>query len=188
MSRNHLLSFFLLASLGLGSAEAAQVPRPSPEFAISLPAGGQLLLSQYRGKVVALMFLFTTCPHCQHSAQILSGLQNEYGSQGFQVLGSAFNDSAAMLVPNFTKQFATGFPVGFSTREAVQDYLQHPSVMRLSVPILVLIDRKGVIRGQHTGEDNLFNDQEKNMRAAIEALLKEPAAGNSKKTIAKAKK
>lgn len=46
--------------MAVGSVLAAPVPRKSPEFAISMPGGGQRLLSQYRGKVVALAFLSTT--------------------------------------------------------------------------------------------------------------------------------
>ncbi len=45
-----------------GAAVWAQppVPRPSPEFVLRYPFGRQELLSQYRGKVIALEFLFTT--------------------------------------------------------------------------------------------------------------------------------
>ena len=38
---------------------AATIPRPAPEFVIKGP-GGEYLLSQFRGKVVLLSFLFTT--------------------------------------------------------------------------------------------------------------------------------
>lgn len=41
-------------------APAQQVPRPAGEFAIGLNDGGQILLSQYAGKVVVLAFLYTT--------------------------------------------------------------------------------------------------------------------------------
>ena len=53
-----------VACLFVLSAAAASaeppVPRPSPEFVLRYPPGKQELLSQYRGKVVALEFLFTT--------------------------------------------------------------------------------------------------------------------------------
>ena len=60
------------------------VPRPAPEFAIQLPDGSQTLLSSLRGKVVCLMFVHTTCPHCQHATQEISKLHSQYGPQGFQ--------------------------------------------------------------------------------------------------------
>ena len=48
------------------------------------------------------------------------------------------------------------------------------------VPVLVFIDRKGMIRYQHTGEEPFFQDQE-NVRATIEELLKEPVPVHKKK-------
>jgi hypothetical protein len=43
------------------------------------------------------------------------------------------------------------------------------------VPVLVFIDRKGMIRHQYLGDDPFQQNQEKNLRDTIEALLKEPA-------------
>jgi peroxiredoxin len=164
-------------SLGLlaASAGAVTVPRPAPEFVIR-GAGGEALLSQYRGKVVLLAFIFTTCPHCQHSVGIMSEVQKEYASRGFQALGAAFNEMAAQLVPSFVTQFHPNFPVGYAARASVLEFLQVPSNVPLSVPVLVFIDKKGIIRSQHMGSDDpFFKDQEKSMRAELEALLKEPA-------------
>lgn len=39
---------------------AAEVPRKAPELTIALPTGGQVKLSDYHGKVVALAFILTT--------------------------------------------------------------------------------------------------------------------------------
>ena len=162
------------------AASAATVPRPAPEFVVRGPAG-EVLLSQYRGKVVLLALIFTTCPHCQHTVGIMSEVQKEYGSRGFQALGSAFNEMASQLLPAFLTQFHPNFPVGYSARATVLEFLQAPPNAPLSVPILVFIDKKGIIRSQHMGsEDPLFKDQEKSIRAEVEALLKEPALGKKK--------
>jgi hypothetical protein len=45
-------------------AAVPPVPRHSPEFVIHFPDGSQQLLSSYRGKVVALLCVYTTCMHC----------------------------------------------------------------------------------------------------------------------------
>jgi peroxiredoxin len=171
-----ILPLYLLAT----SAGAATVPRPAPEFVVRGPVG-EALLSQFHGKVVLLAFIFTTCPHCQHTVGIMSDLQKEYASRGFQPLGSAFNDMAAQLLPGFLTQFHPTFPVGYAARPTVLEYLQVPSNVPLSVPILVFIDKKGTIRSQHMGSDDpFFKDQEKSMRAELEALLKEPAQARKK--------
>jgi peroxiredoxin len=162
------------------SASAVTVPRPAPEFVIR-GSGGEALLSQFRGKVVLLAFIFTTCSHCQHTVGVMSDLQKEYGSRGFQPLASAFNEGAAQLLPSFVTQFHPTFPVGYTARATVLEYLQTTANAALSVPVLVFIDKQGIIRSQHMGvDDPFFKDQEKSMRAELEALLKEPARAKKK--------
>lgn len=178
----------------LGSAAllpAQEVPRNAPEFAIQLPDGQQKLLSQYRGKVVLLEFLHTTCPHCQESSQVIEKLYKELGPRGFQPIGVAFNENAAMLVGDFVRQLGLTFPVGVGQREAVVAYLQHSMMKPLYVPQMIFVDRKGVIRAQHGGEDEFLKNLEPNIRKELEPLLKEPAAagarGAKKKAAAPAK-
>ncbi len=177
------------AMLGLGitlpALLGAEVPRPAPEFVIKLPGGDQLLLSSFRGKVVALEFLLTTCPHCKVCSSIMNKLYKEYGAKGFQPLGVAFNPMAGMLVPDYMREMQLAFPVGVSEREPVYAFLQASPIERMLVPQMVFVDRKGFIRAQHAGDSPFFQDEEKNMRAQIETLLKEGAAARprSKKAL-----
>jgi thiol-disulfide isomerase/thioredoxin len=156
------------------AAYAQQVPRPAGEFAIKMPNGQVTLLSQYSGKVVVLAFISTTCPHCQHTTQVLSALQNEYGPRGVQFLAAAFNPDAAQLVPGFIAQFRPAFPVGSADRDSVLEYEQASLVKPNYVPELIFIDRGRVIRAQHNGGDDFFKEQEKNIREMLDTLLKEP--------------
>ena len=165
---------------------AQQVPRPAGEFAITMNNGSQTLLSQYSGKVVLLMCMFTTCPHCQHTTQLLNPIAKEYAPRGVQILAAAFNDGAGPLVPGFIAQFQPVFPVGYSTREQVNEYLQHPAGKPSYVPELIFIDRNRVIRGQFGGTNDVLKDQDKNIRAMLDTLLKEPVA--AKKTSAHKKR
>jgi thiol-disulfide isomerase/thioredoxin len=190
-SRSFSVIWFLLALTVAGASAAPQVPRPSPEFAINMPSGGQVLLSQHKGKIVAMVFILTTCPHCQTTTTLLSRLQREYGPRGFQVLQSAFNDMAGMLIPDFVNRFKPAFPVGYNNREAVMEYLQISPMFRTYVPLIVFVDRKGVIRAQHGGEENFFKEDqlEKNLRGMIESLLKESSAtGINKKPAQRSRK
>jgi peroxiredoxin len=170
-------------------ANAGDVPRVSPDFAISMPGGKPILLSAYKGKVCAVAFILTTCPHCQKTVGYLSTMQNEYGPRGFQVLASAIEDMAAMNLPGFVNRFHPPFPVGFSNQNAVQEYLQHPVMMRLLMPQLVFIDRQGTIQAQYAGDDKFFaEDQDKHIREQIEALLKQAPAGHKKRAASGAAK
>jgi len=107
----------LLFSLaGVCVALAADVPRPSPDFAINTIEGPQIRLSAYKGKVCVLAFILTTCPHCQKTVGYLSAIQKEYGPRGLQVVASAIEDMAKMNVPDFIKNFQPSFPVGSAAR------------------------------------------------------------------------
>lgn len=189
-SRSFRLTCLLLSLFIAGASAAPLLPRPSPEFAINLPSGGQVLLSQHRGKVVVMVFVLTTCPHCQTTTVLLSKLQREYGPRGFQVLESAFNDMAGMLVPDFVNRFKPAFPVGYNNREAVMEYLQLSPMYRTYVPLIAFVDRKGAIRAQHGGEEDFFKEDqlEKNLRGMIENLLKESSATGIQKKPARTKK
>jgi peroxiredoxin len=150
----------LLLGLSTSAIFAATVPRQSPEFVINHPGGKQSLLSNYKGKVVLLQFIFTTCPHCQQTAQLLSKLNKELGPKGFQPLGVAINPMAVMLVNDFIRDYRVNFPVGASEHASALHYLQIGGAERWVVPQVVLIDKKGVIRMQTPpqGDDKMQNE------------------------------
>jgi peroxiredoxin len=174
-----LLRLLALAAI-LPIACAAQSPQPSPRpaagFSIQTTAGSPIQLSAYRGKVVVLAFIITTCPHCQRTVGLLSKLQREYGSRGFQALASAVEESAAQDLPEFMERFQPAFPVGFDGRDSVLQFLQHSPDVRWFMPQMVFIDRQGMIRGHYGGTDRfLAENEENNLRGEIELLLNEPA-------------
>jgi peroxiredoxin len=157
---------------------AADLPRKAPELSINLTDGKKVLLSDYKGKVVAMCFILTTCSHCQRTIGYLVKDQQEYGPRGFQVLASAIQGGAEKEVPGFIKAFNTPFPVGFNNGQLAIDFMQHPPMLVPHMPLLAFIDRQGMIRAQYEGDDNnFFGDlHEQNLRKQIEALLNEGAA------------
>jgi hypothetical protein len=56
MFRRAIVILTLLAALILG----ADIPRKSSEFVINMGPNKQILVSQYRGKVLCLVFILTT--------------------------------------------------------------------------------------------------------------------------------
>jgi peroxiredoxin len=178
----------LAVTLGLTlTAFAAPVPRQSPEFVITYPDGKQALLSSYKGKAVALLFIFTTCPHCQVTCQTLSKLNDELGAKGFQPIAVAINPMANMLVKEFAKEFRVNFPVGSAERDPALAYLQIPVVERWVVPQVVLIDKKGVIQKQTPPQGDEKLQEEGSLRTAIQAMLS-GASAPAKHVSAAAKK
>ena len=156
---------------------AADLPRPTPNTVFRLAEGGAVDLSQYKGKVVALEFLLTTCSHCQRTARALGKMNEEYGAKGFQPLGVATNEMAHMFTRDFVREQHLTFPVAYTDRDTCLAFLQHPSMLIMYFPQLVFIDKKGMIRSQYAGGDKFFSEpQEQNMRVEIEKLLKEGLA------------
>ncbi|MCW5978221.1 MAG: TlpA family protein disulfide reductase [Bryobacteraceae bacterium] len=152
---------------------AAQVPRPAPEFVFSLPTGKTINLSSYKGKVVALEFLLTTCPHCKRCSSSMQRVYEELGGRGFQPLGVAINDGAQELIPGYARELRLTFPIGMTDRNKVIDFLQHPVMLTMMMPQLVIIDKKGTIRAQYSGTDPFFENEDQNLRNIVEPLLKQ---------------
>ncbi len=188
-----------LITLGLVSAFVfadTNTMRKAPELAFTLPGQGDKLLSQYRGKVVALEFILTTCPHCQAASRVMTQHQQQYGPRGFQAIDLAINaldegrkpDQAGMMTEAFANSFQVGFPVGFIGRDPMMSFMGFSIMDRMVVPQLVLVDRKGFIRYQTPAGDNeeygkMMN--ENTIRQHIEELLAQPTTAAGRHTTGK---
>jgi|SRR5579863_2139284 len=159
------------AAILLSAADGA---RPSPEFNILRPGAAPLHLTQYRGKVVVLVFIDTHCPHCQKLTNFLDELAPKYAARGVQVLECAFNDDAQYSLADFQNQFHPPFPVGYSNRAAVMSYLHIPVLdpHPLYVPHIVFLDRRGIIRADEAGESDFMKQAETKIPAELDKLLR----------------
>jgi thiol-disulfide isomerase/thioredoxin len=171
----------------LMTATAADLPRKCPDLALHMADGKNLPLSQFKGKVVALAFISTTCPHCQNYTQTLSAIQKDYAAKGVQILATAFNDGAQTLLPAFVQQFQPAFPVTWEDRVSALSFLQISVLNQGYVPKVVFIDRAGMIQKQFEGQDPFFHDPDKNTRTTLDEMLKAPVA-QSKASVKKATK
>jgi peroxiredoxin len=170
---------FVLAAPTLGMS-SAPVPRKSPEFTITQAAGKTTLLSSYKGKVVMLEFLFLRSKKCLDLAQTMNRLNGELGPRGFQPVAIAFpapqSDADAATVGYMVNYFKLTYPVGYTQKENVDQYLGRTETETLRIPQVVIIDRTGMIRAQTGGRDaNLKLEDEAYLRTLLDDLLKEPA-------------
>ena len=167
----------LLCATAALAADTVAAPRPSPPLTIKRLGAPDVQLSQYRGKVVALALIFTTCSHCQDLTRLLGPLSREYALRGVQVLECAFNDDAEQGIAQFLQQLQPPFPVGWTNRAAAMAYLQRTilDTRPFYVPHMVFLDRRGIIRGDYPGESEFFKDPATSIRAELEKLLKAPA-------------
>jgi peroxiredoxin len=171
-----LLVYGLILVCSAG-ARAAEVPRPAPPLSVIAPSGERYSLEAYRGKVVLLEFFLTDCPHCQRSARNIMTFYEELRPKGLEVLAVAINNGANLLIPEFAKRFGVTYPLGVGNRSMLTTFADMSATAQFFVPYVFIIDRKGVIRYEHPGQDAAFHNNEiQNARAEIELLLKERAA------------
>jgi hypothetical protein len=184
----------LLISLIAPALPAMDLPRPASELDINLGLGKHVKLSDYKGKVVAVIIFLTYCQHCQKVIRCLINDQNELGAHGFQVLAAAAEGNAAAAVPGFIKSFSPPFPVGFVEQPVALNFLQHPSVVVLHMPGLAFVDKEGTVRAQYEGDAPFLMDDAKrqnNIHDKIVELLSLPSGAKKsapKKSTGSAKK
>jgi peroxiredoxin len=172
------MRFLTTAALAMVTAlalQAGEVPRAAKPLTLKTLDGHEIALQQLRGKVVAVFFFSTDCPHCQHTTEVLNPIYAEWKSRGLEILGLAVNPSAASNLPQFKEKFGAAFPLGLTTRSDWSRFGDFSVMNNPYVPFMIIVDRNGVIREQHPGRDGEFwADQENNLRHSFDTLLKEP--------------
>ena len=186
--RRFVLATLAALALAAPAVEAAAIPRTPDDLAITVAGGKQVTLSQYKGKVVAMIFILTTCPHCQAAIQCLIQDQNEFGPRGFQAIASAIEDHAQTNVPDFIRKFNPPFPVGYSGLKLSLDFMQHPPMVTPHMPLIAFIDRQGILQAQYEGMDSFFVEDRmaKNLHDKIAALMGGRAPAAKGKNVPKA--
>jgi thiol-disulfide isomerase/thioredoxin len=167
-----IVPFVAACVVALLTLAAAETPRPAGPLIFNTSQGKKTSLSDLKGKVVAVMFFSTDCPHCQKTAQLLAPIYDQYHAKGFEILGLAVNPSAAANIDEFASKYAVKFPIGITTRSVWTTFCQLPVIQQSYVPHMVFVDKNGVIQQDHPGGDREFwLDQDAKIRAAIETLL-----------------
>jgi thiol-disulfide isomerase/thioredoxin len=93
----------------------------APSLSLVDLTGKKIDLAGYSGKVVLLNFWATWCPPCRTEIPRLIDLQDDYGRQGFQVLGVVVNDTRD-AVNEFFKMIRPNYPVAMVTMDVQRNY------------------------------------------------------------------
>ena len=96
---------------GTDHSVSAGYGTPAPDFTLETLDGKNLSLSQLRGKAVLVNFWATWCGPCKIETPWLVQLQNQYGSQGLQIVGVAMDDSGKDEIARFAKDMGMNYPV-----------------------------------------------------------------------------
>ncbi|MDA3868675.1 MAG: TlpA disulfide reductase family protein [Gammaproteobacteria bacterium] len=120
-----------------------------PEFAIADLNGQVRNIKEWDGQVILLNFWATWCPPCLSEIPGFIELQDQYGEQGFQVVGIAIDEEEA--VREFVARLKINYPVMAAEYEALELSSRYGNQMG-ALPYSVFINRKGEISDKITGE------------------------------------
>jgi len=125
-------------------------------------------ISSLRGRVVLLDFWATWCAPCRVVIPKLDDLQSRYGAQGLSVLGVSTEDTQDVAL--FAHRMAMHYGIASD---------RHGQTSRtygvVSLPTLVVIDKRGVVRDVSIGYDPTADAR---LDAMVRSLLAEPAPTN----------
>lgn len=121
-----------------------------------------------RGRVVLLDFWATWCAPCRVVIPKLDALAARYGAQGLSVVGLSTEDTQDVAA--FTRRMAMRYPVGVDKGGSTTR-----SYGVVSLPTLVVIDKRGVVRDVSVGYDPA---KDAALEATVRSLLAEPAPTN----------
>lgn len=166
--------FLCLASLCLAQ-QAAPKRRKCPDTIIRTVDAKPIKISQYRGKVVMVVMFLTSCGDCAQALQLIQKIQDDYASQGLQVLGVSLDESAANLLP-FRQRYRFTFPLGHLEKAGAIELAGLAKDAHPYVPLIMFVDWQGYVRFQYQGNDQFFKDPDRNLRAITTGLLKQATA------------
>ena len=171
------LMFVVLASLMLAqphraepAAQEQELPKiaPAPEFALISQDGAPVKLADYRGKVVAVTFIFTLCADtCPVLTPMMSFVQDQLGANfGEKIHFVSITVDPERDTPEVLKEYAQAFGANLSgwsfltgTPDAIRDVTRRYGIFAAKTAngsidhtfLTSIIDQRGILRVQYLG-------------------------------------
>ena len=117
------------------------------DFTLEDIDGNAVALRDYAGRVILLDFWATWCAPCRFLIPGFVELYDEYGPQGFQVVGISVDDSVDELRP-YAEELGMNYPVLVGRG---RDDIQDAYGPLIGLPTAFIIDREGRVCMSHTG-------------------------------------
>lgn len=145
---------------------SAESGDPAPECKLPLLGDDNQILSlnQLKGKVVFLDFWASWCPPCEKSFPFLDALQQEYHSQGLEVIAVNL-DEGKQDAQTFVKHHPASFRIVYDAEGTCPEKYQVKAM-----PSSYIIDRAGKIRHVNYG---FLTSEEDTLRSQVTSLLNE---------------
>ena len=152
--RAHVASILALtAALAGATMLSAEEPQPvqarraTPDFTLADANGKLFRVSDQRGKVLLLDFWATWCTGCKVEIPWFIEFQRKYQARGLRSVGVAMDDEGWTTV----KPYFAAHPINYPIVIGNMTLLQNTFGLNPSLPITLLIDRRGRIVESHQG-------------------------------------
>jgi len=163
MYRNIFRSLFLGVLCGLimaalwscGGGDKTPPASGTYDFTLKDLQGHEVSFSDYQGQVVMVNFWAPWCGPCQVEMPDLIDLSEEYGEQGFQILGVAVAYRGEQSVHDFADESGIPYPILFGTEQLVKQYGGFRGI-----PTTFLFSRDGKLYRKYEGmrPRNIFEE------------------------------
>ena len=132
-----------------GQISAAEVPAGLWQQSFPTPEGGVLDLQALRGQPLVLNFWATWCPPCVAELPLLSSFSRENAANGWQVLGIAVDQAAA--VRTFLDRVPVAFPVALAPQGGIA-LSRSLGNLAGGLPFTVVFGADGQVRHRKMGQ------------------------------------
>ncbi len=145
MIRRGSLLISLLACTLFASGELSN--RRAPGFALPDPEYSHFYdLQDYRGKVLLIDIMSTTCPHCQLLSTTLEKVKDKYGDK-VGILSVVLPGDNQDTVAKYRSVHKITVPIVCDQGQMTISYMNaRPGMGHVDVPHLFIIDQHGMIR------------------------------------------
>jgi protein SCO1/2 len=186
-----VLTAFMLRPQGAAQLVSQELPlptiAPAPKFTLTSQDGAQVALTDLRGKVVAVTFIYTLCTNtCPVLTPMMSFVQDQLGADfGAKIAFVSITVDPERDTPQVLKEYAQAFGANLEgwffltgPSDVIQDVRRRYGVFALKSAngdvghtfLTSIIDRRGILRVQYLGVR--FDPNE--FRRDLLSLLQEP--------------
>jgi peroxiredoxin len=143
---------FLFRMPVVQTTQAGPPPNPregftAPDFTLDLLGGGEVTLSDLRGKPVVLNIWATWCPPCREEMPAIEKVYRSYQELGLVVIGlNLTSQDSEQAVSAFVQELGLTFPIALDWDGSVGDRYRPPGL-----PTTFFIDSQGVIQSVVVG-------------------------------------
>ena len=148
--------------------------RRAPGFSLTDQRQVEHDLQDYRGKILLVEWMQTTCPHCGLFAKVLEEVKAKYKGK-VEVVSVVLPPDTIEMVKNYMTTHKTTVPVLFDSGQMSASYLkitpQNPTVV---FPQLFIIDRAGFIKEnfKYSNETAGFFHDSKELSEVLDRIVK----------------